>query len=657
MIQKFYDKESGKFIYRKEYSGTIFEEKTFDSFYRFVKYLKGDLSDSNLFDCDFKNVDLKKYNLKGAGIKKSVLIEQGIYDNSFYENNVNIGIDYAHNIPLDDRKLTKIFDNNLIVMDKFALSDFSCVYYVTDLHLDHKIKMKFPNCASEYEIRQYIKEIVKEIVSDIHQSGWTYILIGGDVSFSIEVSRLFYEELAKVCGHIIAILGNHELWGYGIECLSDERDSSNFLRVVVESYQKMFENIGIIFLQNAIFCFRWRDNIEYKILTEGDLEKMAVEEIRDTCTSSYITIFGGIGFSGYNESFNSTNGIYRDTINNLDEERIQTERFERIYRKIVLAASNVPIIVLTHMPKESWTSDAYNPNWTYVNGHTHRNVCFENNGAMIYSDNQIGYEEASFRLKYFLNFFGYDPFKNYSDGIYEVTRDQYIDFYHGLKCPVTFNRKNCVVYMLKNSGAYCFIFKGKTKNLSILNGGSIKILDKKDLSYYYENLKIYADSVKLFMSRYNKVQKELSNAVKAFGGDGNIHGCIVDIDYYNHIFLNPIDGKLTPYYAESIIDKWVYDNVASLLFSKKKELYRNFRELTTSEKKDTLTVIGSKMDIVEDSCYVPETDMYGSSRIISGLQYTTNFNVVRVWNDEIIKMNENDRKRNIVYELLKKKND
>ena len=39
------------------------------------------------------------------------------------------------------------------------------------------------------------------------------------------------------------------------------------------------------------------------------------------------------------------------------------------------------------------------------------------------------------------------------------------------------------------------------------------------------------------MNSYMDKLLNISKVIKSIGGDGSIHGCIVDIDYYNHIYI------------------------------------------------------------------------------------------------------------------------
>lgn len=99
-----------------------------------------------------------------------------------------------------------------------------------------------------------------------------------------------------------------------------------------------------------------------------------------------------------------------------------------------------------------------------------------------------------------------------------------------------------------------------------LEGGRRHKLDC-DISYYYENLPEYVRKVRSAVMPYQKALSMVSDEVMTIGGSGSIHGCIVDIDWFNHIYLNPFDGKVTPYFALNTTDKLVFKNIEALLES------------------------------------------------------------------------------------------
>ncbi|WP_440970911.1 hypothetical protein ACSS6N_09490 [Peribacillus frigoritolerans] len=212
-----------------------------------------------------------------------------------------------------------------------------------------------------------------------------------------------------------------------------------------------------------------------------------------------------------------------------------------------------------------------------------------------------------------------------------------MDFNRGVEIKVTFNRAG-TIHMLKNNNVYCFILENQnTGKKYLLNGGMINNLEHNDINYYFKRMAYYSDAIIGLFSDYNQALKSISDSIKKIGGTGTIHGCIVDIDYLNHIYVNPVDGTVTPYFACSIVDKYAYPNVKALLLAQRKDLYDNYMKLLDGESDGVKLLEGEiKAESIEISRYVPDTDMYRPSRIMRSLQYLTEVNVIRIWNDRII---------------------
>ena len=136
----------------------------------------------------------------------------------------------------------------------------------------------------------------------------------------------------------------------------------------------------------------------------------------------------------------------------------------------------------------------------------------------------------------------------------------------------------------------------------------------------------YSKSIEAVFIEYNNALDKYSKQIKKIGGSGRIHGSIIDIDFFSHVYLNINDGSVTPYVAKSIVDKYVYDTVPQLLESFLPELYQNY--LASKESNQDICVLEAIK-----IAYVSDTSMYRQSKIINSLQYTTNKNVIRLWND------------------------
>ena len=186
--------------------------------------------------------------------------------------------------------------------------------------------------------------------------------------------------------------------------------------------------------------------------------------------------------------------------------------------------------------------------------------------------------------------------------------------------------------MLKKNGYYCFIHENNSKILTMMNGGSKRTLKIKDINYYYKNMDAVINTLKNPLERYNKAQAQISNMIKKIGGTGKIHGAIIDINFFNHVFLNPFDYSTTSYYAEDIIYKEVYANFEKLIENKCPQYYKNYKNLLNS--KENALILKENAKSKKASTVYLETDIYSASREIKKMQ-RLNANILTIWPDGI----------------------
>ena len=112
------------------------------------------------------------------------------------------------------------------------------------------------------------------------------------------------------------------------------------------------------------------------------------------------------------------------------------------------------------------------------------------------------------------------------------------------------NRK---FYVIKQDDYYGFFIvcdSGPSKGISIANGGKTKKLTKEtDINWIVKNFSLVISKYLRLLAPLRNVQTHLSKELRQLGLSGNIHGCIVDIDYYHHIMVNPTDGSIRFYYS------------------------------------------------------------------------------------------------------------
>lgn len=617
----------------------------FDTYHKFYKHLDGDMKNADLYEFDFKGVDITKIPLDDIRLSSDALYNLGMFDDTYYKsvtsNQINIESEYSSDKDIGDKDilevgtLTNVKNEYMLSMceNQRQLNDSenpTRLYYISDIHLDHKIRERFPQRATKEEVEYYIEKIVTEMVGGINNTQ-SHLFVLGDVSSNFNLASIFYNILERCWrgGSIIAVLGNHELWGYGLEGeVSGHQD-------IIEKYRSMFTSLNITLLENSLIAIQWG----ITTYSESMLKEMTDKEINNIYASGKLLLFGGVGYSGYNQSFNASHHIYRDTVPTIEMDIELTKRFNSLYERVKNNLSDEKVFVLTHTPKQDWSDTTHNEKWIYMNGHTHQNTFIKTEEMVVCADNQIGYNSDEIELKMIEVDLGYDIFEHLSDGKYTISREEYIRFNICKGKDIAFNSVNGLIHMLKRNEIYMFFYlDNRNTRLYLLYGGRKISLDNQDMAYYYHNMVDYVDKVEYHMRSYYQALKQISHVVKEIGGSGRIHGCIIDIDFYNHIYLNPHDGKVSPYYAISTTDKDVYPDIPSLLREKRPDMLDRYLEIIQDN--EMLQTISSTLKQEYDKGglvrKVYDTSMYEPSNKILGLQYMTDKNIIRVWYDDIL---------------------
>lgn len=519
------------------------------------------------------------------------------------------------------------------------------IYYITDIHLEHQLVKQPSEKLSLPEIQRRINRKIAELLASVPSTHST-LLIGGDVADSVELEALFYEQLDSFDGwrgKIISVLGNHELWDGDSIGLKPARPIDE---IVTDYRQAMPRRVTL--LENELLIVY--KGLRSEILDEKTILNASVEELAEVCANSTFLVLGGIGFSGLNPVYNAEMGLYRATVST-EEDIARSKRFRAVYEKVLASAENLRVIVLTHTQMADWSDARYNPKWIYVSGHTHQNTfLLQRDGTAVFSDNQVGYQPKPWRLNSFtIDVHKYDPFKDFPDGIHLITREQYVEFNRCQGIMMQSMKYPGDLYALKHDGVYMFVLESAS-GLCILEGGRRHKLDY-DIDYYFDNLPEYVRKVHCAFAPYRKALSMISDEVSAIGGTGTIHGCIVDIDWFNHVYLNPFDGKVTPYFAMNTTDKLVFNNMESLLKTSPfppqltggVSMFTRYSSLAKEERLPILSRnVNKKWDLAMVPQVVLDKSMYEPSRIMRSIQYIFGQNVLRVWNDAVLSIEDKD---------------
>lgn len=618
-----------KYYYRKKFyveqrwsnsSGSVIKEYShcFDYFFDFVTFLKGDLSESDLLFCDGLEFleQWNTINFANAKMKSSLCEKFGL---KYQKQKINVDLIKAFDLVEQNEDETALVLHTSRDFPELDRCKCKRVHYISDIHLMHRIQ--HADCRSEEDIIYVLQRIVDDIASKVRGEIGSLLLIDGDVASDFGIFQLFVKILSKSIGpykQVVFTLGNHELWSF----------PSLQINEIVSKYRTVLDKYGMYLLHNDLLYKT--PNSGPHLIKYHDLCHMNEIQISDRLRNARYVVLGGLGFSGYNMEFNADNGIYRMTIDRAAEIK-ESKKFEDLYNRLHPILVNKNTIILTHTPKKDWCRES-NPDksFVYVSGHTHRNFFYDDGDYRVYSDNQIGYHNETPRLKSFLIDTDYDCFWDYDDGIFEITSGQYNDFYRGKNIPMTFKRDVNVLYMLKRNEYYCFIHKSRNGSLAILNGGAMKKLKNRNVQYYYDNMVDMISAIKTPLDKYTSIQKHVSNTIKRIGGDGRIHGCIIDIDFYNHIYVNPFDLSITGYWASDIINKIVYPSIPKLLKKNCPAIYGEYIKLLKGNGENPLAINQQTNVVVLSPQKYLDTDIYKVSREINKMQKLSS-NILSCW--------------------------
>lgn len=640
---------------------------SFDEFYSFmVKILPATRRNSDnahplagidLTNYNFKKTDLSKYDLSGCFIRPEFLEKSHCF------------VDYSPKILTTLSKQSVITENPNTALVKYDENKPVCLgdveaktfrseeyKYISDIHLTHRIYNNLGSRFTKEQVAYYIKEVAKNLSKGL------FTLIAGDTSEHFALNELLYTYMSEYhYGTRVIVLGNHELWDESLYKESAVDD-------VVDAYRGLLSKTkNSLLLQNELLI----QSPSYRyILSEEDINNMDNNAISDLCKDANVIILGGIGFTGYCQDkdpktgkiYNAEFGLYRKALTTLDEDILQTGRFEVVYNKIRNALSDYRVIVLTHTPKDCWSKEPYMPNWIYVNGHNHRNSLIIDDEVTVLSDNQIGYHNETVQLKSFSIIHNKDLFyEHLDDGIHEISIPEYREFNRSKGIYASLNAiTDGTILMLKRDNLYMFLFRRFVKSenkekLSILDGGAVHSTDF-DEQYFFANMSDYVTAVKSVFKKYWETQDLISAEIQKIGGCGTIHGCIIDIDFYNHAYLNPADGKLTFYYATSINHKYVYESLGALLQDQadscSKEDKARYIEMNKKYQK-YLSKKGSEdlQKVSTAPIFVSDTDMYKASRIIKRLYHIASKNVIRAWYDGVLSYYQQNKNSNTLMDF------
>lgn len=625
--KKYYSKELNLFIV--EYNdGVVIHFKKFKKFY---KWIDKDLRGAYLYDYNFKDKELRKYNLDNAIVSTDALHKLG-RSNEVLKDFANPLLALFENEDKVENKLVTQNDSRIVISQKNNESIEVVTLYMSDLHIEHNLMHMYPNGYTLDMAKLYFRDVISKMLNSIPiVNSNVEIFIIGDTFHNFSLFKEFFK-MYRTCifKKTFFILGNHEFWD------KELNKKHKTIEGIVSEYRDFLSQHSITLLENDIFIPGTTRKLD-KVLSYSEIMEHSKESIHKLLINKSYVVLGGIGYAGLNESFNYHNGIYRGAPINRESEIERSQIFENLHNHLKEIVGDIKVFVVTHMAPYEWTNKPLHHKCVYIHGHTHRNKIIVSEGVNIYSDNQIGYKGSSFRFKHIETTISFNV-NEYEDGIHEINHFQYNSYYKQLNEQMTCNRDFKKILMIKREGYLLFLAKNHNNKLLLLDGGAYRDVSDYSKEYFYNNIVKYAKSVESYIGSFNSYLEEISMYIRKIGGSGIIHGCIVDIDTFNHVYVDPITKKLINYNASSIKDKYIYKNFSSLLKNNNGYLYDKYnRELKRSDTGTSLMEIKGNMSISDEYEHNEDTEMYRISRLFKSLQYITSHKIIRLWNDNLLR--------------------
>lgn len=480
-----------------------------------------------------------------------------------------------------------------------------------------------------------------------------------------------------------------------IECVESLRSAIEAIKKIENEYGKSIKKITAIDFpihQNyseAKICvvlgnheFASFDSISQGVqFYKQQLEDVNINLLHNSPISlpNSIMIYGGTGFAKYSETHNAQNTLCCRNFSRQDEIR-ETDKFEAGYQEALhlSRSQNVPLICASHYPIESCLNSKVDMDVIYFTGHTHRNICSLAEHEILYADNQIGYKKKRIQFKHATVGRATNPYHTLSDGLYKTNIPDYLSFYKyigeyigdGAKLYMMCANNRAALFVIKRLGFYGFFIvntKGQNKGISIVNGGNVKkITGSADINWICENFDIVVRKYIHLLSPLRTLQKRLSMELKKIGLSGNIHGTIVDIDFYHHIMVNPMDGTITFYYSPSLGLVQEMDSFEEVMKSlcdgeESISLRARYNEMLNGDKANLLPSVKShspiKISGSPDAIIAKERNMasvdlsdgaYGVSRKISPLQRLFTGRVLRAFDLRLAETEQTPFRKNLL---------
>ena len=370
--------------------------------------------------------------------------------------------------------------------------------------------------------------------------------------------------------------------------------------------------------------------------------------------TKHCVIYGGTGFAKYEKVWNANKVCGCVT---RDEEIRETDLFEEEYRRALSLAKQTDKLFLcvSHYHRKHCLAST-DREAIYFSGHTHRNERVQTEDLVVYADNQIGYTAKNFRFKLAETGYVANPYAFLSDGYHVTNLEEYMMFmrYSCIPCAgfgtVARVCRHGDMYVLKRFGYYGFFIVNSMNGISIVVGGiTRKITLSTNIQWIYNNFEQILLKYMTAMLPFWEFEQKFSIELQRLGCSGTIHGSIIDLDFENHVMLNPVTGEATCYYAPMSFygqERYEFSSLSALLQYHAKHGTNCLQNLQMMSSTSDLVEVENLLQISCQPMFEKygAHDLYAMSKMILSLQRLFTARVLQQFDVTLVQASDEHQK-------------
>lgn len=588
------------------------------------------------------------------------------------------------------------------------------IHYVSDIHIETRCWWSKIDIDNEEEFYPFLWNLSKQLANSMNEPKYNELVIFlGDTCYDLNVGLPFFSfflchwlvridnqtsnsELSKIihsfksmdrlfydghCGKEKILSVCHDL----IETLRNiAKQQSHFTVCVLlgdDEYQQ-YED-----MQTCEGEWGALEALGINLLSGSDLEVFLPNTGQWLSMKSYfqlaelqqnaVLLGGSVGFRLYDVK--KENGMKQDDKvwmvgkNGEQEKSLGQEWVEQWQQWVDISKrTDLPLLVCTHINIFEWWKKELPEKYLHFHGDDHRNRRTENGLTRIIADGYRDYRDPNaimhvyeWRLEDTIQIElkqAKEDDRNHSNGVkYQLIS---LEDYSSKMSLLGLSLPGFSLQKALRTGAKLYLFEYGQYESYVLDFGNVLALCG---GAKYRTIQVYTlDGFKRLMPQvverfsgplkdFYHYMEQISSQIRLLGGSGRIHGCILDIDFYNHVAISPADGTMQWYHSSEYLSLEQHDNILSLASKRANWLLENIQNLSNKNNQsiedgsehyllspiNSLKMVGNKLAEYVHESFTEETKesfsdtIYPLSNKMVSMQRLHYSKLLTFWPDDI----------------------